>query len=81
MFWTAFIWGIGVSSGACFGLLMFFVLKTVLDWLMNTKQYKRLEDYNERSVAALTRRNLLTEKQIDELARIADAMQDHEVTP
>ena len=79
MFSTAFVWGLGVSSGACFGLLMFFVLKSGLDWLMNTKAYKRVEEVNQRTLDLLEDRNKLTELMGDHLATIALAARRYEL--
>jgi hypothetical protein len=80
MFYTAFIWGLGVSSGACFGLLMFFVLKSGLDWLMNTKTYKRIEEVNQRTLDLLEDRNKLTDLMAGHLEVIAHASERYKLT-
>lgn len=79
MFWTAFIWGLGVSSGACFGLLLFFVLKTAIDRLMNTKTSKRVEEVHQRTLDLLEDRNRLTDQMAGHLKVIAFAAERHKL--
>ena len=74
MFWTAFVWGLGASFGASIGLMSFVVMKCVWDWATNTKAAKQMKEIHEMSVAALTRRNELTEEQIGKLDKIACAI-------
>ena len=75
MFWTAFVWGLGASLGASVGLMSFVVLKCLWDMATKTKAAMRLNEINELSIAALTRRNELTEQQIEHLGVIAMAME------
>lgn len=70
------MWGLGVSFGGSVGLMAFLVMKCVWDMLSKTKVAKRIEEINELSVAALTRRNELTQDQIAILERIACAIED-----
>lgn len=72
MFWTAFIWGLGVSCGSAFGLLLFCVAFWSTEWLTGRSKSKAdIHDANRQSVAALKERNELTKDMIDQLARIA----------
>lgn len=73
MFWTAFIWGLGVTVGGSIGLMLFVVLFFCWSCVAHSKTAKRANELAELSQAALVRRNELTEKQIDHLAVIADA--------
>lgn len=71
MFWTAFIWGLGVTLGGSIGLMAFVVLFAGWSWLANTKTVKRASEVAELSLKALDRRNDLTEGQIATIERIA----------
>jgi hypothetical protein len=73
MFWTAVIWGLGVSLGASVGMMSFVVMFAVWGWLANTKAAKRASEVAELSLAALDKRNELTIQQIEYLAAIAAA--------
>lgn len=73
MFWTAFIWGLGVSCGACFGLLLFIILKSGVDWLLNSTAGQRAQEVNKRTLDLLEGRNELTQGMVDHLAIIAEA--------
>lgn len=75
MFWTAFIWGLGVSVGASIGLMAFVVLFAGWSWLANTKTVKRASEVAELSLKALDRRNELTNEQIQMLERVASAVE------
>ena len=76
MFWTAVVWGLGVTLGGSIGLMAFVVLFAGWSALMNTKTAKRAAEVAELSVAALTERNQLTREQMHVLGRIADAMEE-----
>lgn len=73
MLWTAFTWGLGVTCGGSFGLMVFVVLFAVWKWLAETKIAKAGREIAELSLNALIKRNELTEEQIDMLERIAVA--------
>lgn len=74
MFWTAFIWGIGVSFGAAFGLIAYFVMFWSLEWLVGRTADKLDYKKNARdSLAALILRNELTEETNGYLEQIARA--------
>lgn len=73
MFWTAMVWGLGVSVGSSIGTMSFVILFTGWKCLTETKAAKRFNELSELSCAALTKRNELTEKQIGHLATIAAA--------
>ena len=78
MFWTAFIWGLGVTVGGSFGMMCFIVLFAGWNWLTNTKAVKRAAEVAELSLAALDKRNKLTVQQIEYLAAIAAAAERYE---
>ena len=73
-FWTAFIWGIGVTLGGSIGIMAFVVLFTVWRWVTNAKAARRASEIAELSLQALARRNHLTVEQIEKLDRIAAAI-------
>lgn len=75
MFWTAVCWGLGVTLGGSIGLMGFIVLYDLWVRLARSKVMKRANELAELSQAALTRRNDLTEKQIETLERIAVAIE------
>jgi len=60
MFGTAFIWGLGVSFGAAFGLLFFIGLNELAGWL--TGRTQEASNVAKRSLEELRRRNELTEE-------------------
>jgi hypothetical protein len=76
MFWTAFIWGLGVSFGASFGLMSFVILKWIWDATANAKPVRRAGELAELANAALVRRNQLTEQQIAKLGEIAEIIDE-----
>ena len=73
-FWTAFLWGIGVTLGGSVGMMAFVVLFTLWRWATNTKAARRAAEVAELSLQALARRNHLTIEQIEKLDRIAAAI-------
>lgn len=73
-FWTAFIWGIGVTLGGSMGMMAFVVLFTAWMRVANTKAARRASEVAEFSLQALDRRNQLTVEQIEKLDRIAAAI-------
>lgn len=81
MFVTAFIWGIGVSCGACGGLLLFAVLKALLDRITGKAAYDTMLEYNRKVLAALIDRNEMTElmvEHLEHLGTIAESMKEKE---
>ena len=72
MFWTAFVWGLGVSCGAAFGLILFVALKCIWDATVNSKPVKRANELAELANAALVKRNELTEKQIEKIGELVE---------
>lgn len=75
MFWTAFIWGLGVTLGGSIGLMAFVVMFAGWSWLANTKTVKRASEVAELSLKALDRRNELTTEQIDVLKDIVTVVE------
>lgn len=75
-FLTALVWGLGVSVGASLGLMVFVLLFALSKPLMDTKAAKAAREVHELSLAALNRRNELTEEQIATLRRIAETMEE-----
>ena len=76
MFWTAFVWGVGVSCGAAIGLLGFMFAKTAADWALgHRKMQQTILTYNQLSLVELTNRNVLTLDTIEALERIAAAVE------
>lgn len=73
MFWHAFIWGFGCTVGGSLGLMVFIVLHDLWRALIKTKGAMRANELAELANTALTRRNELTEQQIEQLASIAQS--------
>lgn len=79
MFWNAFVWGLGATLGGSIGLMAFVVLFALWKWLTETKAAKRSSEVAELMLAALDRRNELTNEQLVLLGRIAVAMEQRDV--
>jgi hypothetical protein len=79
MFWTAFVWGVGCSCGAAFGLLLAVMLFDVWRKIIKVREFKRSLELAELANEALFRRNELTEKQIDILGSMASIMMKNSV--
>jgi hypothetical protein len=71
MFWTAFVWGVGVSFGASFGLLFLVIMLCFVVAFCTSDRVKKSTELAEAANAALLHRNALTEKQLGTLASIA----------
>ena len=77
MFWTALIWGIGVSLGANAGLFVFvFMFASAKKWAYGGQTQA---DVTERSLEALLSRNEIGEKQAAALERLAYAAEQDRV--
>jgi uncharacterized membrane protein len=74
MFWTAFIWGLGVSFGASFGILFLIVMLAFVVNFCTSERVRKSAELAEAANVALTRRNDLTEKQIGQLTAIAASL-------
>lgn len=72
MFWTAFVWGVGVSCGSALGLLTFFVFFWTLEWMVGRSN--KFVQFNKESLEALRHRNELTGATNVHLDRLADAV-------
>jgi len=79
VFWTAFVWGVGVTLGGAIGVMAFIVLYAVWDalWqkLMKTKAGRCARELSELTLAAVEQRNELTREQILMLERVAQAIE------
>ena len=78
MFWTAFIWGLGVTLGGSFGLMAFVILYFVWDvvkttWL-KTETGKRFDQLSEAFVISLQRQNERTAEQNEKLDKLAESI-------
>lgn len=72
MFWTAFVWGLGVSCGGAFGVLLFFVLFYAMErWTGRAASKANIHDVNEKSLEALKERNEISREQVALLNDIA----------
>lgn len=79
MFWTAFMWGWGVSVGATAGLMLFFVCFWSLEWLVGRSKLKATaQELNAQSIAALKERNELTKATNSYLSMIAVAVRNND---
>ena len=75
MFWTAMIWGLGVTLGGSMGLMAFIILYDLWVKLGRSKAMKRANELAELANTALMRRNELTEEQLAVLERMAVVME------
>lgn len=61
-FFTALLWGAGVSTGATLGIVGWFITIELCKWLRGDTETKRkTDDHNERALAELKRRNEWTQ--------------------
>ena len=75
MIWTAFLWGLGVSCGSAFGLLLFCLVLPFVEMANGRKKKRKAqEDSWLDSLAELKRRNELTEETNDKLERLVVAV-------
>jgi hypothetical protein len=79
MFLTAFIWGLGASCGAAFGIVLSVILLDCWKKIAKCEQIKRADQLAEAANAALIRRNELTERQIDCLQTMAASLEEMEL--
>ena len=77
MFWTAVVWGLGVSFGGSIGLMAFVLMFAVWKAFSETETAKTIEQHNDLVLAALLRRNDLTAKANEDLEKIAIAMSNY----
>jgi hypothetical protein len=70
-FWTAIIWGAGFSLGANVGVFVFVFIFTASRKVSDGVKTQR--DVNERSIAALERRNEIGCEMVQSLTRLAEA--------
>lgn len=71
MFWTAFIWGLGITTGASFGIIIFLIAYAGINWFTNTQPVKDAASIAELTLTALKERNELTKDQLKLLERVA----------
>lgn len=65
MFWTAFVWGIGATTGGSIGLMLFVVLFAVWSRIASTPAAVRANELAELMYAVMVERKELTSKQLD----------------
>ena len=73
MFWTAVIWGLGVSLGTSVGMMAFVVIFAAFKHITESEKLNKIEDFHERSHQALVDRNDLSKVMIRHMAAIAAA--------
>ena len=71
MFWTMFVGGFGAGCGIFLGVMVLFSIRTAFGMLARTPPMKSSQEQNAATLAALERRNELTEKTIEKLNAIA----------
>lgn len=75
MFWTAFVWGLGVTAGGSIGLMGFIVLYAGWEWLTGIAAKKaELLGFNAQSLQALRDRNLKTDEMLEHFAVMATCL-------
>lgn len=77
MFWTAVVWGLGVTLGGSLGLMAFIILYDLWVKFGRSKAMKRANELAELANTALMKRNELTEEQLVLLERMAVVMEQH----
>jgi len=77
MFWTAVVWGLGVTLGGSIGLMAFIILYDLWVKVARPKAMKRANELAELANTALIKRNELTEEQLVLLERMAVVMEQH----
>lgn len=77
MFWTAMVWGLGVTLGGSMGLMAFIILYDLWVKVGRSKAMKRANELAELANTALMKRNELTEEQLVLLERMAVVMEQH----
>lgn len=75
MLWTAFVWGFGVTAGGSVGVMLFVILFSGWQRLVNIKSVRQAVETADLSIALLSQRNDLTQQQVAVLERIAAAME------
>lgn len=70
MFWTAIVWGLGVSIGGSVGLMSFFVMYHFFKVWVNDESLKSLRNFQKQQMEALEKRNELTVQSIEQLVGI-----------
>ena len=75
MFWTAMVWGLGVSCGASIGMMGLVVMMELFNRFTKTEIVKRANEINELSIAALSERNDIGVASNVLLERVAAAME------
>ena len=75
MFWTAFVWGIGATTGGSIGLMVFVVLFAVWSeiWsrITKTPAVVRARELSELMYSVMVERKELSAKQLDVLNTLA----------
>ena len=74
MFWTAFVWGIGVAAGGSIGLMVFVILYTAWYAAMKSPAATRAEELSEFAYTAMRDANEVSEKQLTQLTALAAAV-------
>lgn len=71
MFWTAFVWGIGVAAGGSIGLMVFVVLFAVWSRIARTPAAVRANELADLMYAVTVERKALSAQQLDVLNTLA----------
>jgi hypothetical protein len=71
-FVSGLLWGSGISLGFCVGLVTWAIVKAGMDKVLGVSRTVR--DINERSIAALERRNELTVETNNAIWAVVEAM-------
>ena len=78
MFWTAFIWGLGISCSVVIMLIVFMFLKAGIEWFLGSNNMaKEVVSLNRESLARLTERNGLAGEMLGYARRITIALEEH----
>lgn len=73
MFWTAFVWGLGVSFGASIGMMCFVLLYATFKWFTESESVKAIEEINDLTYQALLNRNEISSRMLEHMIIIANA--------
>ena len=75
MFWTAFVWGLGVSCGASLGVFVLILMKSGLNRIETLLGWHTVNLVNQKMIALLTERNVLTGEIAKEMAKLVVALE------
>lgn len=71
MLWTAFVWGVGVSTGASIGAMLFVIIQFVFWRIVDPDAKSKAETYRQFMMEAMAHRNEIameTNRKLEDIA-------------